>query len=273
MSNPANGLASRFEIRRLGPEHIEWAKAVHAHSNAFLSPIWTKANVGLLSWHLHEFFPGFDHVVRHQIESGMSFGIFDTEYKFKNPESAKTGGKLYWETPTTDADRERTTRESLLEQMDFPLVSIALHFDLFYPLDMEKMKPTFSIPPTAPFIDSKIDELDTRDRALAVPSGPGQILQANSTATRDDYTRLGLMRNLADWVTHEAASKGYKSIQLDSFSDAVFRVSTNPPLPYKAEVVCQVNLKEYEGLVEFYGEKFTFGCVDQVVARICVALE
>ncbi|KKZ63915.1 hypothetical protein EMCG_01773 [[Emmonsia] crescens] len=169
----------------------------------------------------------------------MSFGIFDTEYKFKNPESAKTGGKLYWETPTTDSDRERTTRESLLEQMDFPL----------------------------------IDELDTRDRALAVPSGPGQILQANSTATRDDYTRLGLMRNLADWVTHEGASKGYKSIHLDSFSDAVFSVSTNPPLPYKAEVVCQVNLKEYEGLVEFYGEKFTFECVDQGIARICVTLE
>ncbi|KAL2368614.1 hypothetical protein RJ035_007534 [Blastomyces gilchristii] len=270
MSKPTP-LPPPFEIRPLGLEHIEWAKAIHCHSNTFLSPVWPNLYPESLPWAIHDFFPAFDHLIRRQVESGLSYGIFDTEYKFKNPESSKTGGKLYWQKPTTDAEREATTQASLLEQMDFPLVSIALSYDAFHPLDMEKMMHIFSIVPSLPFIMGQIDGLDTKNSDARIPSGPGKIVQRNSTATREDYNGMGLMKILAHWLMHELAGKGYKGIKIESFSDAVFHVWTHPPQQYKAEVVCQINLKEFAG--ESLGEKVTLNYADQKVSRIYVALE
>ncbi|EER36861.1 conserved hypothetical protein [Histoplasma capsulatum H143] len=259
MSNPTNNHSSRFEIRQLRPEHIEWAKAVHSHSNSFFSPIWPKLYPNLPPWRIHDFFSAFDHLVRHQIESGLSYGIFDTEYKFKDPGSAKTGGKLYWEQPTTDIEKEATTQQSLLDQMDFPLVSIALSFDPFNPFEMEKMMSLFALAPEFAFINAQINERDTRDPAmLEDPSAPGQILRRNSTATRADYMGLGLMKMLSHHLMNEAAGKGFREIKIETFSDAVFRVWTNPPSPYKAEVVCELNLKEFAGEVEVFGQTLPF---------------
>ncbi|OJD20400.1 hypothetical protein ACJ73_08265 [Blastomyces percursus] len=272
MSNPTT-ISPRFEIRPLGPEHIEWANAIHCHSNTFLSPVWPNLYPELPPWSILDFFSAFDHLIRHQVESGLSYGIFDTEYKFKNPESAKTGGKLYWQKPTTDAEREATTQASLLEQMDFPLVSIALSYDAFHPLNMEKMMQIFSITPSFPFIMGQIDGLDTNNPDARTPSGPCQIVQRNSTATREDYNGKGLMKILAYWLMHELAGKGYKGIKIESFSDAVFHVWTHPPQPYKAEVVSQINLKDFAGEVESLGETCTLNYVDQKVSRIYVALE
>ncbi|KLJ11806.1 hypothetical protein EMPG_13045 [Blastomyces silverae] len=272
MSNPTT-LPPRFEIRPLGPEHIEWARAIHCHSNTFLSPIWPNLYPEFSALFIYDFFLIFDHLIAHQIESGLSYGIFDTEYKFKNPESAKTGGKLYWQKPTTDAEREATTRASLLEQMDFPLVSIALSYDPFYPLDMEKMIEIFAVTPLLPFILGQMDSRDTKNPEARTPSGPGQIVQRNATATREDYNGMGLMKILAHWLMHELAGKGYKGIKIESLSDAVFHVWTNPPQPYKAESLCQINLKDFAGEVELPGEKVIFHYVDQKVAKIYVALK
>jgi hypothetical protein len=44
----------------------------------------------------------------------MSFGAFDTEYKYKRLESAATEGKLYWDEKEVDAENR-----TLLEQIDF----------------------------------------------------------------------------------------------------------------------------------------------------------
>ncbi len=38
-----------------------------------------------------------DYLCMHQIASGHSLGVFDREYQFRRPESASTGGKLYWD--------------------------------------------------------------------------------------------------------------------------------------------------------------------------------
>ena len=72
----------------------------------------------------------------------MSFGIFDTQYKFKRPESASTQGKLYWDENDLDSDGA-----ALLQQMDFPLVSVALAYDGSQPLDMPRMMPLLEVLP------------------------------------------------------------------------------------------------------------------------------
>ena len=71
----------------------------------------------------------------HQIDCGMSFGIFDLEYKFRRPESAASGGTLYWV-----PDDGVTDGSKLLKQMDFPLFTIALAYDAINELDKTQMK-------------------------------------------------------------------------------------------------------------------------------------
>ncbi len=46
------------------------------------------------------------------------------------------GGALYW-----DLADESVSSDTLLEQMDFPLVSVALAYDGFNALEMDKMGP------------------------------------------------------------------------------------------------------------------------------------
>ena len=38
---------------------------------------------------------GADYLMQHQIESGLSYGVFDTEYQYKRTESKETAGRVY----------------------------------------------------------------------------------------------------------------------------------------------------------------------------------
>lgn len=149
------GLPSRYEIRTLGPEHIDWADAIVCHSNMFSSPVWPILLPENKTGRCYGMFKAANYLVRHQIDSGLSLGVFDKEYQFKRPESAATGGKLYW-----DLDNEAADRSELLEQMDFPLVSVALAYDASNPLDMAELVPIIAI--GLPF-DIVYGELAARD--------------------------------------------------------------------------------------------------------------
>lgn len=52
-------------------------------------------------------------------------GVRNKEYEYERPESRERAGKLYWD--VTDMS---VTRESLLAGMDFPLVSVAMSYDI-----------------------------------------------------------------------------------------------------------------------------------------------
>src|SRR3569833_1278257 len=90
-------LPARYEIRTLEPKHSDWANALVMHSTAYSSPVWSKIypddRVGMC----YGLFKAATYLINHQIESGLSIGIFDKEYKFKRSESVETGGKLYWD--------------------------------------------------------------------------------------------------------------------------------------------------------------------------------
>src|SRR5258708_2622357 len=121
--NPTK-LSSRFEIRKLTSEHVMWAAAIIIHSNVHYSPIWSVVYPENKADRCYKGLSATTYLIEHQIDSGLSYGVFDTQYKFKRPESAITGGKLYW-----DEKDLSVTKEQLLEQMDFPLVSIAMSYD------------------------------------------------------------------------------------------------------------------------------------------------
>ncbi|KAK8127853.1 hypothetical protein PG984_008961 [Apiospora sp. TS-2023a] len=238
-SKPA--LPARYEIRPLGPEHAEWAKAIVTHSNAFGSPVWSVIWPDELTIRNYKVFETLDHMIDHQIASGLSIGIFDTEYQYKRPESAATGGKLWWDTTDLSADGDK-----LMAQMDFPLLSVALSYDGFVPFDMSKIAPVGAV--LAGFGESMhaLEALDKRDPATWKPTAPGQVLMRNATATKLDEGGKGLMSHLARHIMRRAADQGFRGIQIEAYNDRVTWVWSNPPPPFKGEIVSSLNAWTWE---------------------------
>jgi hypothetical protein len=260
--NPSN-LPSRYEIRQLTHEHAEWAKAIMLHSNMFHSPVWP---VVYPEHKAKRMFDGMDpaaYLVEHQVSSGMSFGVFDTEYKFKRPESEATGGALYWDELKDSPD---ATSEELLERMDFPLASIALAYDGMNPLDMAFIMQLVAVLPLFGMLYHVLDSQDTRGDSWK-PTDAGQVLMRNATSTRSDYEGEHLMGNLARFMMREAKLKGYRGIQIECAHDAVNHVWSHPPSPFKGEVISKVDMATYE--VE--GQK-VFSPSKQVCTKVFVAL-
>ncbi|KAI1619770.1 hypothetical protein EDD37DRAFT_190652 [Exophiala viscosa] len=266
-TNPSN-LPARYEIRRLTEEHLPWTIAVGFHSNAFYSPIWpaTYPDAG------QRFIGGFsagEYLLRHQIVSGHSFGIFDLEYKFKREES-KPNGKLYWDLNKIDA-----SPEELHEQMDFPLVSIAMSYDGINPLDLEKMGPLMKVLPAFETTYSMINERDPR-KDIWKPTGPKQVLLRNATATRHDAEGKGLTRKLADFLMRYAAEQGFQNIQSVTAHDAVFSVWSNPPRPFNSTLICEFNTQDAIEEKQVNGETVmtkVFGDAKQRVTKVWVELK
>ncbi|RMZ69555.1 ABC transporter substrate-binding [Pyrenophora seminiperda CCB06] len=247
--NPTNpsALKPRYEIRKLKPEHIPWALAVLIHSHAFRhhvwGPNWPDRMMG--KWAL-EMVPTLSYLVEHQVNSGLSHGVFDTEYTFKTPEAQKLGGKLYWdvnEDPSASVEKSQGTEAEgnrLLQQMDFPLVSIALSYDGFYPLDHHKMQPILRAWPEFTALYGILEKRDPRAPEDWKPTAPGQVLMRNATSTRQGYEGEGIMSATARWLQREAAAMGFRGIQIEAVADPVTHVwSDGAQPPFKGMVVSE----------------------------------
>ncbi|KAK6812162.1 hypothetical protein RU639_011961 [Aspergillus parasiticus] len=256
-------LTPRFEIRQLGPEHQDWANAIVIHSNVFCSPIWPNIYPTDRTRRLYQGFLGSEYLIAHQIASGLSYGVFDKEYKYKLPSSEQTGGKLHW-----DLNDETATNEQLVDQMDFPLVSVAMSYNGSNQLDLDRLKPLFGVLPLFPKVLQRLVEIDSRGE---VTTHEGTLMR-NGTSTRADYEGYGLMKRMAHWLMRDAARKGFKGIEIPCFHDAVIGVWSNPPAPFRGEIVAQLNIKDQEEVDEDGKEIKPYAHVDQRIAKIYVTL-
>ncbi|KAE8378687.1 hypothetical protein BDV26DRAFT_184015 [Aspergillus bertholletiae] len=262
MSGPIS-LAPRFEIRQLGPEHQDWANAIVMHSNIFCSPVWPNIYPADKTKRLYQGFFASEYLIAYQIASGLSYGVFDKEYKYKFPSSEPTGGKLHW-----DWNDEAATNEQLIKQMDFPLVSVAMSYDGSNPIDLDRLKPLFEV---IPLLAKSLQRLDETDSRGEVTTHEGTLMR-NGTSTKADYEGHGLMKRAAHWLMHESVSKGFKGIEIPCFHDAVIGVWSNPPAPFRGEIVAQLNIKDQEEIDGDGKEVKPYAHVDQQVAKIYVTL-
>ncbi|ETI24962.1 hypothetical protein G647_04332 [Cladophialophora carrionii CBS 160.54] len=247
-TNPTN-LPARYEIRRLTEEHLPFAWAIVLHSNVFYSPVWPIVYPENKTARLYEAFPAGEYLIRHQIESGHSFGVFDLEYEFRRAES-KPDGKLYWDMHDTTLDADQ-----LLAQMDFPLVSVAMAYDGINPLDMGSVMPLIACLPLFGTFYHVLETLDPRPEASWKPTAEKQLLLRNATSTRRDAEGKGLMKALAQFLMRHAHEEGFKAIQIECFADAVTKVWSEPPPPFKSTVVSEFNTAELEDEEEVDGVK------------------
>lgn len=261
-------LDPRYEIRQLTEAHIPWISAVLIHSNLFHSPVWPVIYPEEKTKRAHRGISAADYMVRHAVESGISFGIFDTQYEYKRPESASTYGKLYWDENDLDSDGA-----ALLQQMDFPLASIALAYDGFVPLDMPQLGPLIEVLPLFGTLYHVLESLDKRDPTSWKASRPREALMRNGTSTRADYEGYGLTRKLANWLMREAAAQGYRGIQIECAHDAVTHTWLHPPKPFHAELIGKVDMATYEEENEEGKVVRTFAPSKQVCTKIYVTLK
>ncbi|KAF1987677.1 hypothetical protein K402DRAFT_403369 [Aulographum hederae CBS 113979] len=259
-------LDPRYEIRQLTLADADNAAAIVSHANMFDSPVWPEIYPTGKTARCYQLTKAADYLVKHQINSGFSFGVFDKEYEYKRPESAATNGKLHW-----DFSNEDATAEELLEQMDFPLVSVAAAYDGANALDMAQMGPLIGTLPVFGVIYAILGELDTRDPESWKPKGPKGVLMRNATATRRDYAGEGLMKALAHFLMRKADEEGFRAVNIECMADAVTKVWLNPPSPYRAELVAEFWTEERE--VEEEGKMVkVFEDVKQHVTKVCVHL-
>lgn len=257
--NPSNSssLEIRYEIRRIEPKHVQWAAAIVSHSNSFYSSVWPVLYPERNGIDAIRFALEATYRVEHQINSGLSFGVFDTEYIYKREESKASEGKLYWglsEPSIQEIQGLEAEAQRLLKQMDFPLVSVALSYDTHNALDLDKMQPLLDSLPHFGLIYHILEEGDTRDPKSWKPTGPRQVLFRNATSMRRDYEGQGIMAGLARWLMREADATGFRSIQIEAVADAVTHVWSVPEPPYQGVVVSKFDTaswKDEEGNLAF----------------------
>ncbi|KAI0204807.1 hypothetical protein F4808DRAFT_311546 [Astrocystis sublimbata] len=258
-------LPSRYEIRPLQIEHLDWTKALFAHSFIFGSPIWRNLYPLHRTARFYDLYKASDYMIRYQISSGLSLGIFDTEHEYRNPESAASGGRLYFDFNDVAVDEH-----DLLQQMDTPLVSIACAFDAFYAMDNRRLAPvTGRLPASASFHEA----LAQREQQKSwLPTTPGQVLQRMGTATRADAEGGGFMKAIAYHMMRSAAEKGFWRIQIQCFHDAVTAVWTNPPVPFKGCIAGEVDTYSLDEMDEDGTRRFPFRAVRQRLTKVYVTL-
>ena len=249
--NPSNPsyLDARYEIRQLDPSHAPWAAALIAHANVFHSPVWPILYPIDKSSLVRAVFTSCAYLVHHQIASGLSFGAFDTQWTYSSHEAALAGEKLHW----SDEMRDESG-QVFLEGMDFPRVSVALGFDAFERLDVQGMMPSLTTLPHFGLVGEILAERDGREPGSRRPTGSGQVVQRNATATRRGYAGRGVMAELARWVMREADARGYRVVQITCLEDRVTRVWSEPEKPYRGEVVSRLEMETWrdkEGRIAF----------------------
>ncbi|KAI5868706.1 hypothetical protein GGS23DRAFT_546843 [Durotheca rogersii] len=263
-------LVPGFEVRPLGPEHLDVVKALSNHSMMFESPIWSKIiPLSEQTKHVYRLFEIMGPWAMHGLKSGHSYGLFDTNYVYKRPESAAApgGGKLYW-----DFDNLSATKEELLQQLDSPLVSVALAYDGFDKFDHARLCPTENWFPGVTGIMKLLVERDTRDPASWEPTAHGQVMFRNSTQTRSDYQGHGLMKALSHFLMRQAKKEGFRAIKIECFNEILPRVWLNPPAPFRAVLVSQAHTSEVEEVGEDGETVFPIRGAPQKVSRIHVDL-
>ncbi|KAI1351978.1 hypothetical protein F5Y01DRAFT_324666 [Xylaria sp. FL0043] len=261
-------VSSRYEIRTLELEHLEWAKAIFAHSFVFSSPIWRTLYPSDRTARFYGLYQASDYMIKYQISSGLSLGIFDTEYEFKNPASAASGGALYF-----DFDDPSVAEDELLRQMDTPLVSIACAFDAFHAMDNRCVAPvTGRLPASASFHAALAEQRGPETGWWQPPTAPGQVLQRMGTATRADAEGGGFMKAVAHDMMRRAAESGFRGIQIECFHDAVTAVWANPPVPFKGSVVGEVDTYMLDEMDEEGRRRFPFRPVKQRLTKVYVSL-
>ncbi|KAI0391957.1 hypothetical protein F5Y17DRAFT_478175 [Xylariaceae sp. FL0594] len=272
-------LPSRYLIRRLDMSVLEWVTAMGIDGFMLRNPsLWNP----LLPYpKMANALAGLDKLSSYYaqaISSGFSYGIFDTEYAFKNPLSFSSPQMLHWRTlDPGHISFETYGAAQMQDAMDFPLVCIALSVDAFAPGDPYALFQLLDMMPLHGQLSSFLASLP-----LSISSSPSsssssksagkqhhhhvldhqsptdynQILIRTGCVTRKEYQGQGLATALNRFVMHEAKAWGFSALRVRLSSASLLRRSyARPPQGVRSEIVAHWDFEAIEMQCEDeYGE-------------------
>jgi hypothetical protein len=188
-------------------------------------------------------FEALDGHFAHSINSGLSYAIFDSEYQFLRPESAASGGRLYWDELDPEARGfEASGRQEMVARMDFPLVCIALSVDAFDRMPDGASEAFYDFMPMVRDLSNFLAGADGRPKGSWEPARTGEVLLRSGCVTKPGYERRGLMSALNRFVMLEARARAYRGIRVGVASPSVYRNWMKPPPGCRSSVVAYLDL-------------------------------
>lgn len=134
--------------------------------------------------------------------------MYDTQYEYKTVEARVAGGKLFWNDWTDEGSKQQElktmTSPDIVRRMDFPLVSIVMSYDGYWPPisdAIQKFKEAF---PVVARTLGALGSRDAREPESWKPNATGQLPRRHGTMTREGYQGTRLAKKLAYYLMDEA---------------------------------------------------------------------
>ncbi|KAK6085178.1 hypothetical protein SCUP234_02119 [Seiridium cupressi] len=240
-------LPSRYKIVPIDASIAPWVKALMIHGFFLRPSIWQpllpkpKVSNALRS------FNAIGGHFSHSIDSGHSYAIIDSEYEYKRPESASSGGALYWdELDPSDPDFERDGKDKMLERMDCPVVCIALSVDGFDQKPAEATRALYEFMPLVRELGNYFSRRSKESGESWDPTERGELLIRSGCVTKAGYEGQGLMTALNHFVMLEAKAKGFQAISVGVGSPSVYRNWMKAPPGCHSKILAHLDVWDIE---------------------------
>ena len=233
-------LPSRYEIRQITAEHSEWARALIIYGFLLRTSIWTPLLLEPKTANALRALDKLSDYVDHAVNSGMSYGIFDTEYEYRFPKSEAIGGNLNWR--DLDPDDPYLSLK-MIQAMDFPLVSMAMAYDFYYERPLGDI---MDILPLHPAMMQQLGKVDTRPLETWFPKGPGEVVCRTGTVTVPGYERRGLATALCKFMILEMQRRGFRGLMIGAQGRTIHRLHCEPPGNCKSTVLHHYDVEAIE---------------------------
>ncbi|KAK7989603.1 hypothetical protein PG989_009918 [Apiospora arundinis] len=248
-------LLPRYTIRPIDAGVADWAKALAVQGFLLGPSIWEPLMAAPKTRNALRAFDALGGYYMHAVNSGLSYGVFDSEYEFARPQSkidptaAAAPGALYWNEldPDTDPDFETGGgRRRMVDGMDFPLVCVALSCDLAVKPPADIVEALHAFFPLQKGVSQFWRDRDPRPKGTWEPQGPGEVCARMGCVTKPEYQGRGLMTALNHFVMLDLKAKGFRAMNAGIGVPSVYRNWMNAPTGCKSHSYLDVNIWEIE---------------------------
>ncbi|KAK7965177.1 hypothetical protein PG988_010181 [Apiospora saccharicola] len=269
-------LPPRYTIRPIDAGVADWAKALAVQGFLLGPSIWSPLMAAPKTRSALRAFGALHGYYMHAVESGVSYGVFDSEYEFARPESKSTsaaaaaaasngdtsingnengtkyepsGGDVYWHELDPDADPDFETgggAQRMVEGMDFPLVCVALSCDLAGKPGPDIVEALHAFFPLQRGVSQYWRDRDPRPKGTWEPSGVGEVCARMGCVTKPEYQGRGLMSALNHFVMLDLKARGFRAMNAGIGVPSVYRNWMNAPAGCRSHAYLDLNILEIE---------------------------
>ncbi|KAK8055331.1 hypothetical protein PG993_000558 [Apiospora rasikravindrae] len=262
-------LPPRYTIRPIDAGVIDWAKALAVQGFLLGPSIWEPLMAAPKTRSALRAFDALHGYYMHAVNSGVSYGVFDSEYEFARAESTlsnepaaatttngegasqheSSGGAVYWHEldPDTEPDFETGGgARRMIEGMDFPLVCVALSCDLAAKPPPDIVESLYTFFPLQKGVSQYWRDRDPRPKGTWEPQGPGEVAARMGCVTKPEYQGRGLMSALNHFVMLDLKARGFRAMNAGIGVPSVYRSWMNAPAGCRSYAYLDVNIWEIE---------------------------